>query len=579
MFKDLWHFVTQHKQKYVIIFIFCMLENILVLVPTRVVQQAIDLINSQSLSEGALFGQIALLIGAAVAAYGLFFVWGFYLFSYAARFRVGLRNRLFDKLLAMRTPFYDLFQSGDMITRFTNDVDELSELIGYGAMTLMIGLATILFVLPVMFVTSWWIALWGCVPIVVLGVLVHYVSTYQDRAVEKLRESVAELSSEVLEVVEGVRVVRAYGDTALGTARFQNKTQQLTKRADRIMVLQAMYGRLATFFLGVSTAAILGLGALAIEAGTATIGQVVALQMYAQMLMFPMWTLSDFVLVYQTSRVAHGKLQELLTTSDGLEADGTETVSRLEQVVFQDYSFQYADSTQPGLSHISLVLQRGETLGVVGKTGSGKTTFVRQFLRQYAVGSGQFLLNQRPIQEYRRDSVEALIGYVPQEHVLFSRNVADNIAVGTHQATTEAIIAAAQAAAFDGDVARMPKGYDTLVGEKGVAISGGQKQRLSIARALIKDAELLILDDSLSAVDARTERRIIETLHSQRQGKTNVIVAHRLSAVHHAHWVIVLDEGRIIEAGTPAQLLAQRGWYYEQYERQLLEEEEEAACR
>lgn len=579
MFKDLWHFVTQHKQKYVIIFIFCMLENILVLVPTRVVQQTIDLINSQSLSEGALFGQIALLIGAAVAAYGLFFVWGFYLFSYAARFRVGLRNRLFDKLLAMRTPFYDLFQSGDMITRFTNDVDELSELIGYGAMTLMIGLATILFVLPVMFVTSWWIALWGCVPIVVLGVLVHYVSTYQDRAVEKLRESVAELSSEVLEVVEGVRVVRAYGDTALGTARFQNKTQQLTKRADRIMVLQAMYGRLATFFLGVSTAAILGLGALAIEAGTATIGQVVALQMYAQMLMFPMWTLSDFVLVYQTSRVAHGKLQELLTTSDGLEADGTETVSRLEQVVFQDYSFQYADSTQPGLSHISLVLRRGETLGVVGKTGSGKTTFVRQFLRQYAVGSGQFLLNQRPIQEYRRDSVEALIGYVPQEHVLFSRSVADNIAVGTHQATTEAIIAAAQAAAFDGDVARMPKGYDTLVGEKGVAISGGQKQRLSIARALIKDAELLILDDSLSAVDARTERRIIETLHSQRQGKTNVIVAHRLSAVHHAHWVIVLDEGRIIEAGTPAQLLAQRGWYYEQYERQLLEEEEEAACR
>ena len=211
----------------------------------------------------------------------------------------------------------------------------------------------------------------------------------------------------------------------------------------------------------------------------------------------------------------------------------------------------------------------------MGKTGSGKTTLVRQFLRQYPVGTGVFEVNGQNITDFSRKSVEGLLGYVPQEHVLFSRTVGENIAMGKVKSSQPDILKSIETAAFSEDLERMSSGLDTTIGERGVSISGGQKQRISIARAFIREPELLILDDSLSAVDARTEQRIIQNIQKERAGKTNIIVTHRLSAVNHADWVVVLEEGRIVEEGRPEQLLAQKGWYYEQYQRQQVQGEEE----
>ncbi|HEM5297217.1 TPA: ABC transporter ATP-binding protein, partial [Streptococcus suis] len=213
-----------------------------------------------------------------------------------------------------------------------------------------------------------------------------------------------------------------------------------------------------------------------------------------------------------------------------------------------------------------------QTVGIVGKTGSGKTTLVRQFLRQYPIGQGNFFINHQSVLDFKRSSIEEKIGYVPQEHILFSRSVGENIALGKVASSSEEIEQAIATAAFSQDLKRMTDGLDTMIGERGVSISGGQKQRISIARAFLREPDLLILDDSLSAVDARTERQIIQNIQKERAGKTNVIVTHRLSAVNHADWVLVLDEGRIVEEGHPADLLAQRGWYYEQYQRQQSQE-------
>ncbi|WP_044670598.1 ABC transporter ATP-binding protein, partial [Streptococcus suis] len=314
------------------------------------------------------------------------------------------------------------------------------------------------------------------------------------------------------------------------------------------------------------------MGAQAVKAGQLTLGQVIALQLYVGSLLEPFWTLADFILVYQTGKTSFEKLQELIETGDDLEADGSKEIAELDSISFKNYSFSYPQAERASLQDINWTLKAGQTVGIVGKTGSGKTTLVRQFLRQYPIGQGNFFINHQSVLDFKRSSIEEKIGYVPQEHILFSRSVGENIALGKVASSSEEIEQAIATAAFSQDLKRMTDGLDTMIGERGVSISGGQKQRISIARAFLREPDLLILDDSLSAVDARTERQIIQNIQKERAGKTNVIVTHRLSAVNHADWVLVLDEGRIVEEGRPADLLAQRGWYYEQYQRQQSQE-------
>ena len=216
-------------------------------------------------------------------------------------------------------------------------------------------------------------------------------------------------------------------------------------------------------------------------------------------------------------------------------------------------------------------LQKGQTLGIVGKTGSGKTTFMKQLLKEYPIGAGQLTIGETAISAQTKDQVLEWIGYVPQDHVLFSRTIRQNILFGKEDATEDELEEAIRLAHFQQDLMNLPMGLETLVGEKGVSLSGGQKQRVSIARALIKNPEILLLDDSLSAVDAKTEAKIIENIQNERSGKTTIITTHRLSGIQHADHIIVLDEGLIVEEGTHEELLEQNGWYKEQFDRQQLE--------
>lgn len=572
MLAAIWSFVKTNWMTYSVVAVGLTISYGLFVVPTKMTQTVINHISQGTLTRENLIRAIATVLIAGMVTYIADHIWVRLLFGKASTYRFDLRRRLFGKLIQMRTPFYEKFRSGDMLTRFTNDTNDYSELLGFGVMSIFSALGTIVFVLPAMVMLSWQITLLAALPIIILGVLVYLISAKQEIASEESREAVAQLSNEVLEVVEGIRVTRAYGKKELGARRFQEKTANLVKKNDRIMFYQSAYGRLSLTFLGISTAFVVGFGGHYMTQGQLQLGDVVALQLYAIMLMDPMWVLSDMVLIYQIGKVAFDKLTELMETTDDMEEDGQLAFGELDRIHFEDYSFTYSGSQQPALDHITVILEKGQTLGIVGKTGSGKTTLVRQLLRQYPVGTGQYLVNDRPITSYRRRGFEDKLGYVPQEHILFSRSVEDNIRFGQPNSKAVQIIDAVEAAAFSEDLERMSEGLSTMVGEKGVSISGGQKQRISIARALIKEPELLILDDSLSAVDAKTERQIIETIQKLRAGKTNVIVTHRLSAVQHADWVIVLDEGRVIEEGRPEELVRQNGWYAEQYQRQQSEE-------
>ncbi|WPC08583.1 ABC transporter ATP-binding protein [Globicatella sp. PHS-GS-PNBC-21-1553] len=568
MLKEIWNYIIQRKWLYTAILILLFVEYGFSVVPTKVTQTIINQISNNTLTQTNLNFQLILILVTAILTYIAGFFWVKWLFSARAHYELELKRKLFHKLSSMRIPFYDKFRSGDMMTRFTSDIASLSELLGYGTMSFLYSIGTVIIIIPQMFMISWWISLLGMIPLVILGIIVYYIGKKQDDMVEANREAVSALSNEVLEVVEGIRVTRAYGNSRLGATRFAEKTDQLRQRADNIMVYQALYGRAANVFLALSTVIILGLGGLVMSQGQMQIGDIVALQMYSWILLDPMWMLSDLILVYKTGELSFKKINEIIETGDDLEADGSIELKELNSLELVDYSFKYANSDYEGLSHVNLKLEKGQTLGIVGKTGSGKTTFVRQLLRQYPVGEGQLLINGLPIENYQRHSIEQQIGYVPQEHVLFSRSVADNIKVGKNDASQKELDIAVAVAAFTQDLERMANGYDTLVGEKGVSVSGGQKQRISIARAMIKQPNLLILDDSLSAVDAKTERIIIENIQTLRQGKMNIIITHRLSAVNHADWVIVLEGGRIVEEGTPQELVQQKGWYAEQYYKQ-----------
>lgn len=575
MFALVLDYVRKNKWTYLLVAVSLIVYDATLVIPTQVVQRLVDAITKQSLTEAGLMATIGFLLLATLVNYGSAFIWHLKLFQQSIHFKFDMQQRAFHKLVAMRTPFYEKFRSGDMMTRFSTDVEMLQDMVGYGLMIILYAGGMIAFVIPVMFLISWEISLVGMIPIVIMTFGTYKVSQPLETKVDEARDAISELSNEVLETVEGIRVIRAYSKKDQLSSRFAKKTAALSVRWNDIARYRALYMPMYSLMLGLSTVLILGSGLYFMEAGQVSLGQVVALQLYVVSLVEPFAMLSDFILVYQTGKTSFGKLQELIETGDDMEEDGRKDLDHLREIRLEDYSFSYAQAPQPSLKEISLTLKAGQTLGLVGKTGAGKTSLVRQFLRQYPVGEGTFTINGRPITDYSRKSLEALIGYVPQEHVLFSRTVWENIAMGKVQADQEEIKQAISTAAFEEDVERMADGLDTTIGERGVSISGGQKQRISIARAFIREPELLILDDSLSAVDARTERQIIQNIQQERAGKTNIIVTHRLSAVHHADWVLVLDEGRIIEEGTPDQLLAQEGWYYQQYQRQQAQGEEE----
>ncbi|HCM88468.1 MULTISPECIES: ABC transporter ATP-binding protein [Vagococcus] len=576
MLKTLWMYIKKHPFAYGVATVFAIISSGLTLLPNLVIQKFIDAIVNSELSKGNLWNYLLVFLISIVCIYIVDVIWVITLFSQSYRFQSEMRRKSYKKLLSLRTPFYERFRSGDLMTRMTSDVDYLGDAIGYGFMLIVSNITWAVSILVAMvFTTSWKAALVSVLPLILFGYIVFLLWKKVDVLYEDNRDNVAKLSNEVLEMVDGVRVMRAYGKKELEQERFQKRTTEVLKKANNLVVYNGAIGQVAKFLIGLSTAVGLAFSGYLINQGQMTIGQLITFQIYLGMLSGAVWGLSDIVLVYQQGNVSFRKIEELLTSEDSLEKEGQREIDRIDRIEFEDYVFQYPTGEATTLKKIDFYLNRGETLGIVGKTGSGKTTLIRQLLRQYPISeTGAIRINGQLIQDYSIQNLEGLIGYVPQEHILFSKTVGHNIRFGNRQADEYAMNEAIESADFTKDIARMSEGLETLIGEKGVSISGGQKQRVSIARALIREPELLILDDSLSAVDAKTESAIIENIRQVRQDKTNVIVTHRLSAVAQADKVLVIEDGKIIEVGSPQELLELKGWYYEQYMTQQMEVEE-----
>ena len=352
-------------------------------------------------------------------------------------------------------------------------------------------------------------------------------------------------------------------------------TEDVYQKNMHVEKIDALFMPVSKVLTGLTYMLGLGYGAYLVSIGDMTLGNLVTFNVYLGMIVWPMFAIGELINVLQRGNASLDRVMKTLNYEEDVkDPDHPVNVEQPDSVGFQDVTFTYPTSQSVNLDTIRLHLKRGNTLGIVGKTGSGKTTFVKQLLREYPAGKGEIVFSGVPLQSMTKDQVRNWIGYVPQDHVLFSRSVRDNILFGRPNATEADIEETIRLSDFEKDLEMLPEGLNTLVGEKGVALSGGQKQRISIARALVKNPEILILDDSLSAVDAKTEAKIIENIQAERSGKTTIITTHRLSAIQHANWIIVLDDGRIIEEGTHENLLEMNGWYKEQFDRQQIGEVE-----
>lgn len=570
MILALWQYIKKNPVHYVIAGVLAIISSLLYLIPNYIIQLFVDGIVENNLIKEDMMRYFMIFGITMIFIYLTEATWVILTFGQSMKYQTELRTKMFRHLLTFRAPFFERFRSGDLMTRMTTDIDMMGTAIGYGFMLVVADGSLLIGVFLIMVTTiSWQATLLSIIPLVIFGFIIYHLGMELDKRYENSRDEVAKLSNEVLEVVDGVRVMRAYGKKQLEQKRFQEKTHKVMGKANELVWINGAFRQVARLFSGLSIAIGLLYGGYLVGQTQMTIGELVTFQIYLGFLNGTIWGMAELVGIYQQGKVSYRKINELETADDLVDKQGILPIDQIEAIQFDQYHFTYPEDKQAVLKDINFTLKRGETLGIVGKTGSGKSTLIKQLLRQYPNGQkGQLLMNNVAISQYDINALEKLIGYVPQEHILFSKSVKHNIEFGNADATEETFAQSIRTADFEKDVLRMSEGLDTLIGEKGVAISGGQKQRVSMARAMIRETELLILDDSLSAVDAKTEQAIIGNIQQIRHNKTTIIVTHRLSAVAHADNILVIEDGTVVEAGTPDQLINNKGWYYQQYQKQ-----------
>ncbi|XXM74025.1 ABC transporter ATP-binding protein [Lysinibacillus sphaericus] len=574
IFTKLSWFFKENWKRYTVAIILLTIVGILDVIPPKLVGNAIDDIHLGSMSWEVLSKYIWLLAGITIISYSLTYVWMYQLFGGAFLVERKLRSNFMGHLLKMTPTFFEKNRTGDLMARATNDLKAISVTAGFGVLTLIdssIFMLTILFTMG--FLISWKLTFAAILPLPVMALLMKVYGARIHKRFTDAQDSFGDLNDKVLESVAGVRVIRAYVQERADEGRFSDMTEDVYKKNIEVAKIDSLFDPTIKVLVGLSYLIGLGYGAYLVFHRSITLGELVSFNVYLGMLIWPMFAIGELINIMQRGNASLDRVQETLDyVQDVRDPEKPRTAGIPENVAFDDVHFKYPSSQVENLIDLNLKLSRGDTLGVVGKTGSGKTTFIKQLLREYPAGTGSLSISGIGINDLTLEQVRNWIGYVPQDHVLFSRSVKENILFGRREADQRDLEKAIELADFKKDLEMLPDGLSTLVGEKGVALSGGQKQRISIARALIKNPEILILDDSLSAVDAKTEAKIIENIRNEREGKTTIITTHRLSAVQHADWIIVMEDGKVVEEGVHGTLLDNDGWYKEQFDRQQVED-------
>ncbi|ANE46532.1 multidrug ABC transporter ATP-binding protein [Paenibacillus swuensis] len=547
--------------------------SLLTIVPPKLIGNTVDRIREGDLTSAGLTQTVLLLIGLSLLLYVMTYVWITTLFGNSALIEKLLRGRFLAHMTRMTPAFFQRNSTGQLMALATNDILAIGQTSGYGVMTLvntLVGASVV--IITMISLVSFKLMIAALIPLPLLAFVISKIGKQVRTRFLAAQASFGRMNDHALESISGIRVIRSYVQENDDVNAFDEVTSDVMEKNKRVSFLNAMFQPLISLIVGVSYSIGIGYGSYLVLEGEITLGQLISFNIYLGMLIWPMISFGEFINVIQRGSASADRLDDALTQKrDLIDAAKPVAVEVPTSIEMRRLTFTYPTANQPSLRDVSFTLERGQTLGIVGKTGSGKSTLLKQLLRQYPVEPEQLFVAGHPVEQIAIDQVKRWVAYVPQEHLLLSKSIRDNIALGKPDATPEEIARAVEMASFTEDISHMPEGLRTIVGENGVMLSGGQKQRLAIARALLIDSDILLLDDALSAVDARTEARILHHIRLERTGKTTLISTHRLSAVSHANWILVLNDGRVVEEGTHEELMLFGGWYKEQWERQQME--------
>ena len=548
------------------------------LYPTDRLSYIVDGIAGGSIDFSGVINEIIKIILAGIALYIVYFFKEYYTFIGYDKVIKDMTYDIQHDIYRHTPIFFNKFSIGEVISRSTNDITNyIAPLFGYGILLIFDGIIYNLFISILIYNKSNIVYLLLIhIPLILQTIYLVSRRKVQEKYYNKMAKTMDEITEETLENVKGIRVIRAYSLLDKVRNSFVGKLRSYAKSNELYMKRTLVYQPLNTISLATSYIIAVAGGFYFINLGMMTLGELISVCVVIGMIQWPYIALSELVVMLIEVRQATKRILEISDKKADVNNELAESDFEFNSSIeFKGFNFSYEDNNHV-LEDINFTINKGETIGVVGKTGSGKTTFIKQFLHLYPIKENTLLLDGKGIERYYDYSVRAKIGYAPQEYQLFSKSIKENVLFYRYD-LEDKLDDVLEQADIKKDISRFKDGIDTLVGENGLSLSGGQKQRLGIARALLSDPDILILDDSLSAVDSNTEKTIIENIKKNREGKTNIIVAHRISAVRHADKIVVLDNGKILNFGLHDELLEKCPWYrqLDEYQNKEVEDDEE----
>lgn len=571
--KHLGWFFKQEKKSYGIGLVALLSISILSVIPPRIMGLMIDIMAEQSLTPQLLILGVSAFVFIALMMYALRYIWRIFIFGTSFRLENQMRNTIFKHLTRMSSAFYQKRRSGELMALATNDLTAIQNVAGRGVLQLFDSLFSGITVLLAMFFSvNMKLTLIAILPMPLLIIASQYLSKKLHKTYHVAQEAFSDMNNRVLENINGIKVTKTFGQEDNEIKRFSKLADDVYQKNLNVTRWDALFDPVIIMISSLSIFLSLVAGSYLIMNDEMSAGDLVTFVNYIYQLNWPMMAIGFMFNTMNRGLVSYERIETLLSVNpDILNLKDSLNEIPSGDISFNVESFQYPNQEEGiNLNNVQFNLLRGETLGIVGKTGSGKSTIIKLLLREFDEYEGAIFFGNTPAKEYNLYNYRDAFGYVPQDPFLFSMSIADNIRFGMPEVSLERVREAARIADVDADIMDFELQYETVIGERGVSLSGGQKQRIAMARAILLNPECLILDDALSAVDARTEEIILRNLREVRQDKTTIIIAHRFSALSHAHHILVLEDGNVVQRGNHHELLANDGWYGQIYNLQQL---------